>query len=368
MKILQVITGLGMGGAENQLIALCEGLVARGHEVMIVYLSGARVVTPNDDSIAVYAVGMSKGPIETLHGLSRLRRAITTFRPDVVHSHMLHANLLARLVRLIVSVPCLICTVHSKVETQSRLFKIIYCLTNRLADITTFVSAEAAEAYIKQGLVTRRKALPVYNGINVSRFVRQDGMASCIRAGFGISADAKLIIAVGRLVEEKDYPNLIRAFSRLAEEEPAAFLLIVGVGHLRAELDAISRSYDVATRVMFAGMRLDIPELLSAADVFVLSSAVEGFGLSVAEAMACEMVVVATDSGGVREVVGEAGFLVPPGDDAALADCLLAALRMPELARRTIGAAARSRIVGLYSMSRAIEKWETLYREGHQHK
>ena len=364
MKILQVITGLGMGGAETQLASLCEGLAKRGHQVMIVYLTGSCVVTPNDNRIAVHAAGMEKGLLGTVRGFFRLRRSIRAFKPDVVHSHMLHANLLSRLMRVVTSVPCLICTVHSKLETHNKLLKLGYRLTNRLADITSFVSAEAAEVYVQQGLVTRSKALVVYNGIDLNRFSPQPAVRLSMRANFGISADARMLIAIGRLVEHKDYPNLIHAFVRVVAEEPSAILLIVGIGHLRQELEAACRSYGLAAQVVFAGMRSDIPELLSAADIFVLSSAWEGFGLVVAEAMACELVAVATDSGGVREVLGDAGFLVPPGDHEALAVSLLTALRMPEADRQMMGTAARNRVLSLYSMNRAVEKWEQLYQTG----
>jgi glycosyltransferase involved in cell wall biosynthesis len=305
---------------------------------------------------------MDKGVIGMVRGLLRLRKAVKLFRSDVVHSHMLHANLLTRLLRLTVSMPRLISTVPAKVETRSRLLRFGYRLTNGLADLTTFVSAEAAEAYIEQGLVMRPHVLPVHNGIDVDRFSPQPDARCRVRAGFGIDSDTHLLIAIGRLVEEKVYPNLIRAFAQLGEKESSTILLIVGVGPLFHELEAACISHGVAERVVFAGMRSDIPELLSAADILVLASASEGFGLVVAEAMACEVVVVATDCGGVKEVVGDAGLLVPPKNDAALATCILQALHMPESERRVMGRAARHRIQNHYSMDRVVDRWEQLYR------
>ena len=364
MRIAHIITGLTLGGAETQLVSLCDGLAARGHEVMIVYLTGACIVTPSDSRISVFAVGMDKGLIGSIRGMSKLRKAIRSFRPAVVHSHMLHANLVTRLLRLATPMPRLICTVHSTLETRSWLLRLGYRVTDGLADLTTFVSAEAADVYLAQGLVAGRKALAVHNGIDVNRFSPQPDARSRVRASLGIDSETRLLIAIGRLVEEKDYPNLIRAFAGVVETEPAVVLVIVGTGHLRHELEAACRTLGVADRVVFAGMRLDIPELLSAADLFVLSSAYEGFGLVVAEAMACELVVVATDSGGVKEVVGDAGLLVPVMDHEALAAGLLRVLCMPELERRAMGTAARNRIVSHYSMDRAVDRWEQLYRAG----
>jgi len=117
----------------------------------------------------------------------------------------------------------------------------------------------------------------------------------------------------------------------------------------------------VADRIRFLGVRHDVAGLMSASDVFVLSSAWEGFGLVVAEAMACERVVVATDCGGVREVVGEAGYLVKSKDAKALAQALQTTLQLPATQSATLGRAARQRIVALYALDTVVAKWLKLY-------
>ena len=127
------------------------------------------------------------------------------------------------------------------------------------------------------------------------------------------------LCVTGRFLELKDYPNLIRAFAQVRTRKPGIKLAIVGDGPLKADLEAVMNSLGVTDDVHLLGVRHDIPELMSACDVFVLSSASEGFGLVVAEAMACERIVVATDCGGVREVVGNAGLLVPLQDPEKLA-------------------------------------------------
>jgi len=119
----------------------------------------------------------------------------------------------------------------------------------------------------------------------------------------------------------------------------------------------------VADRVNFLGVRHDVPTLMAACDVFVLSSAWEGFGLVVAEAMACERVVVATDCGGVREVVGEAGLLVPPRDSQALAAALDRALQLPADERENLGRAARQRVVEHFSLEATAERYLAVYRD-----
>ncbi|MNE51393.1 Capsular glucan synthase [compost metagenome] len=116
------------------------------------------------------------------------------------------------------------------------------------------------------------------------------------------------------------------------------------------------------TNVEFIGMRYDVNKWMSAADVFVLSSAWEGFGLVVAEAMACERIVVATDCGGVKEVVGDCGYLVPPNDSTQLGNALSQALKLSELQRVQLGNSARRRIIESYSLASVSERWLSIYQ------
>ena len=119
----------------------------------------------------------------------------------------------------------------------------------------------------------------------------------------------------------------------------------------------------VADRVNFLGVRHDVPTLMAACDVFVLSSAWEGFGLVIAEAMACGRVVVATDCGGVREVVGDAGFLVPPRNAEALAKAMGRALRLSDDEHERLGVAARQRVVEHFSLEATAERYLAVYRD-----
>jgi glycosyltransferase involved in cell wall biosynthesis len=166
-------------------------------------------------------------------------------------------------------------------------------------------------------------------------------------------------VAVGRLWEPKDYPNLLRAVAAL---QTPTRLLIVGDGPLRSALELLAVTLGVSDRICFLGVRHDIPAILSACDIFVLSSAWEGFGLVVAEAMACERPVVATDCGGVREVVGDVGWLVPVKDSSALCGALGAALSLDAAWRLDIGKRGRKRVVEKYSLEKTAERHLGVYQ------
>ena len=171
MKNLLVITGLGMGGAEHVVVNLADALVVRGHHVKIAYLTGDALVFPNNANIEVVSIGMKgKGVKDFFKAYIKLRVLIKGFKPDVVHSHMIHANLLSRLVRLTAKVPKLVCTAHNTNE-GGRLRMLAYRLTDKLANISTNVSEEAVEAFIKAGAVKSGRMVSVTNGIDTNRFV-----------------------------------------------------------------------------------------------------------------------------------------------------------------------------------------------------
>jgi glycosyltransferase involved in cell wall biosynthesis len=358
MKVLLVVTGMSMGGAEKVVADLADAFVSGGDEVRLVYLKGPLQVRPRRPEVEVTCLGMDsmKG---ILSGFFRFRKILREFKPDIVHSHMYHATMLARLMRLLVRIPCMISTMHSALD-GGRFRPVAYRATDWLTDLSTNVSCEAVDVFVASGAVRADRMIAVHNGISVEKFRASLEARENIRETFSVADDCKLLVAAGRLGWSKDYPNMFNALARLPGDLHYK-LLIAGGGSLRASLEKLVDDLGLSTRVQFLGIRDDIADLMSAADVFVLSSVGEGFGLVVAEAMACECVVVATDSGGVREVLGKAGFLVPSQDPDALAAAILAATSLPKAEAVELGRAARRRVVETYSFDRAVEKWRDLY-------
>ena len=359
MKVLMVITSLGMGGAEKVVTTLADQLVELGHEVKIAYLTGEALVVPKNKCISLVSLEIkSFGSLTS--GYLKLRKLIDEFKPDVVHSHLVHANILCRTLRLSKTMPKLISSAHNTDEEGWTRF-LAYRLTDKLADISTNVSDEAVEVFIEKKAVRRGRMLTLHNGISTTEFVFSSQARSDIRRELGVTDGQQLILAVGRLNEQKDYPNLLSAISEISDRYKNIKLVIVGDGPQLNKLKEKVRSLGLNDKVKFLGLRLDIPSLMSAADIFTLSSASEGFGLVVAEAMACSRVVVATDCGGVKEVVGDAGFLVPSKDSQKLAAALELALNLNDYECLQLGIKARQRVIKHYSLSTAVQKWLHLY-------
>lgn len=327
MRILLLTTGLRLGGAEQQVAALARRFDALGHAVAVVSLTpGCEVALP--PGVATLNLAMRKSPWSMAQALRQARLFVADWRPDVIHAHMIHANLFGR--ALIATgptraVPPLICTAHSAREGGAARM-LAYRLTDRWAGLTTHVSAEGRDRMIAAGAVPARRIVVVPNGIDTARF-HPDGAARAEkRAELGFDAAAPLLLHVGRLVPEKNQALLLDAFARLPSSLASARLLMAGDGPERAALDRRIGALGLGDRVRLLGTRADVPALLNAADVFALSSDIEGMPLVVGEAMACGCPVVATDAAGVAQMVDGFGQVVPRGDVDALAAALARAL------------------------------------------
>lgn len=358
MKVLLVITGLGMGGAEHVVVNLADALVELGHKVKIAYLTGNVIVSPKNTEIELIPIKLNSQN-DFIGAYLRLRKVVKKFKPDVVHSHMFHANTLSRLIRLTVNIPKLVSSSHNTNE-GGRLRMLAYRLTDNLVHISTNVSQEAVDSLVKKRAVQSGRMLSIANGINVDYFHFDEAARKSKRTELHVT-DQKLVLAVGRLNPQKDYHNLLNAIHLLKEKRQDFKFFVAGDGPLREELILLVQKLGISKFVEFLGIRRDIPALMSASDIFVLSSAWEGFGLVIAEAMATERIVVATDCGGVSEVVGSNGFLVQPNNSTLLAQALNRALDLDDNERSIIGAAARKRIIDNYSLSANVKAYLKLY-------
>ncbi|MDB5763096.1 MAG: hypothetical protein JWQ21_2091 [Herminiimonas sp.] len=363
MNIALIITGLSMGGAESQVVNLADRLAASLHTVLLISMTDNLLVLPRHPSVRVESLGMTKTPSSLRRAYRQARSLLVAFRPDVVHSHMVHANIFARMLRLSVPMPRLICSAHNTNE-GSALWALAYRLTDRLAHLTTNVSREAVESSIRRAVAPRHKLIVMFNGIDCAEFRFRPSARIELRAMLDAPQEMHVLLAAGRFCEQKDFPNLLHAFARLCGMREDCVLWIASDGKGQQELEVIARQLGIVERIRFLGYRRDIPELMSAADVFVLSSAWEGFPLVIGEAMACERIVVSTDSGGVREWLGNAGYVVPVRDSRALAIALGEALALDAQARTELGCLARERVASRYSLSAVAARWEEIYRGG----
>lgn len=315
MRIVYLITGLGMGGAEVVTVNLANEMVELGHDVIFLSLTGDNLLIDKmNKAINVYSLKMDKGFMPFVKALLKTRKIFHSYKPDVVHAQMFHANMLARIVRLICPLKLLICSEHSK-DIGGKFRMLLYRMTDWLSDINTNVSIESTEYFIDQKAFSSRKSMAMYNGIYLDRFKRNEEKGSNVRRKYSIQNDDFLFLNVGRLVEAKDQCNLLKAFALLTQKRESVKLMIVGEGELRSELESIIVQYGLENSVILAGAHSNVEDYYSASNCFVLSSAWEGLPTCIIEAKANSLPIVSTAAG--QEIV-DAQFVVPIRDSQKL--------------------------------------------------
>jgi glycosyltransferase involved in cell wall biosynthesis len=363
LRILFLLTSLAYGGAETQVVRLAIRLKLRGWEVAVASLMPPKAYVEDLEAagIPVFSLGIRR-KLPDPRPVLRLVQIIRKWRPDIVHSHMVHANLLARIVRFLAPIPVLICSARS-IDEGSRFREILYRLTDSLCDLTTQVSHAGLERYVRVGAVPRHKIRYIPNGVDTERF--KPNLEDRLKFRKELGVEGFVWLAVGRFDPPKDYPSMLQAFARVVHKHSNTILLIAGDGPLRKTMENLARELGIEKRTKFLGIRRDIPQLMNAADAYVMSSSWEGMPNVLLEASATGLPIVATDVGGNREIVldGVTGFLVPPRNPEALARAMLRIMDLSDEERKEMGKRARKHIEVKFNLDRVVDLWEILYYE-----
>lgn len=362
--IVLLLTSLCYGGAETQVFNVARILKGRGWDVHVISLCAPQAYADElaEAGVRYYSLEMQKG-FPDPRALLKLCRLMRTIRPRVVHSHMIHANIMARVARSLCHIPALVCTAHSLYEGGT-LRQLAYRFTDPLCDLTTNVCQAGVDRSIRIRTVPAHKVLYVPNGIDTARFSEQKFNRTEMRVKMGL-AEQFVWLAVGRFEAAKDYENMLRSFKMVRQDSANALLLIAGDGPLKEAAMATAASSLPAGSVHFLGIRKDIPELMHAADAYVMSSAWEGTPLVLLEAASSGLPIVATDVGGNSSVVldGESGYLVPPRTPDELAARMLSVMSLPAEARSGMGRVGRLHIEQNFSLDRVVDLWEQIYAQ-----
>ncbi|PKF32910.1 glycosyltransferase [Acinetobacter proteolyticus] len=315
MKILYVITQLGVGGAESVLVSMANTMIALGHDVEVVSLLNIKK-QHFDDRVRVHLLDLKHKPVSSL---IKFRSILSSLKPDVVHSHCLHANIVTRLIRVICPMKRLITTAHNTYEGQGMIMS-IFKYTNFLSNKITNVSTDAVKTFENNKYVKPSQMSVVFNIIDIYKFEYSLDIRNEYRGKFGINDDDLVVIAVGSMKDSKDYPNLLKAIKLLSEENLKNFkVFIVGDGLLMVEIQNLAKTLNIESYISFLGVRNDVNSLLNMADIFVLSSKHEGLPTVLVEAAMAKNVIISTDCGGVNDILPNFNNVVNIQDSMALA-------------------------------------------------
>jgi sugar transferase (PEP-CTERM/EpsH1 system associated) len=358
----------GVGGTELVVLKLIRGLSEGWFEHRLASLRGMEPVLENvtlPGGELLVAGNRSNG---FQFSVFRLAEMMRTYRPHVVHSRnwgaieSIPAAFLARVPVVIHSEHGYELDILTGLPNRRRIFRrAAYSVT----DAVVTVSRELRDYHARQAWLSPERIRVIYNGVDTQTFVPRPEARVMLRKRFGLPEQRFIAGTVGRMVPIKDHPTLLRAVEILAQRGIDAHALLVGSGpELERNEQFVKASSVLQGRVTFTGLSQEIPELLNTMDAFVLTSISEGMSNTLLEAMATGLPLLATGVGGNTEVIEpeQTGWLFQPQDAEALAT-RIALLVSRENLRRDFGAAARTRAVERFSLSRMLKEYADLYLE-----
>lgn len=352
MRICHVITRLIIGGAQENTVLSCRGLVERGHEVTLIAgpetgpegslwddakRSGARLVT----------VPTLRRAVSLRNDVAARRDLIARFRelaPDVVHTHSSKAGILGRSAAAAAGVPVVVHTVHgmSFNRTQPAVVQLVYRLLERRAARQTSGFVSVADAMTTQcvaaGIAPAERFVTIRSGMQTDSFTPDEHTRRAVRAAWSVADDEVVVMTVARLFRNKGYEELIEALPRAVSAADNLRFVWVGDGADRTRYERALEGLGLRDRVRLEGLvpPTEVARLLNGADILAHASRWEGLPRAVVQGLLMRVPAVAFDNDGSPEVVvtGETGVLVPLGDAAGIADALIRLAGEPELRRR----------------------------------
>ncbi len=348
LRVCHVSLTLKTGGLERILADL-----ARHHHRDVCRLSFVAMREVGRFADEIRRTGCAVRQLQSSGRFSQVRELAQWLRReriDVVHTHNTYPHVYASLAARWAGVPVVVQTRHGQRAGHGWKSRVLYRSAAWLVDRVVAVSDDAARLCVHADGLRADKVARIWNGIDLSEFEYHGPVA------------APIAISVARLSPEKDFPTLLRAVARAAEAVPDLRLKIVGDGPERGALERLSADLGLTPRVAFLGERTDVPALLRSAGFFVTASLTEGISLTLLEAMAVGLPVVATDAGGNGEIVvdGETGRITPIAEVEPLAAAIV------EMCRRqsewpALGRAGRDRVCEHFDVRRMVDDYEALY-------
>ncbi len=385
MRIAHVITRMIIGGAQENTLLNCLDLI-REHRDEVLLITGP-AIGPEGDLLSqgragelpvrmVPSLRREIHPLRDLDARQSIRRAIRDFRPDVVHTHSAKGGLLGRQVAWSEGVPVVVHTVHGAPfhPYQSPIAREFFRRCERWAANRCHRMISVADAMtdlmVDAKVAKREKFTTIYSGMDVDPFLRADEHRAAVRAKYGLGDEHVVIGKIARLFHLKGHEDLIDAASEVAGRHPNVRFLLVGDGVLLESLTQRIASLGLQQHFIFTGLvpPSDVPPLIGAMDALVHTSYREGLARALSQSLIAARPVVSYDVDGAREVAldGETGFLVAPGDIAALARAISTLVADGAL-RRRLGRAGQSRFTDRFRHQTMTRQIRSLYDQVRDH-
>ena len=365
-NVLQIVHGFIEGGSERQMIQMAALLHTSGDfQVHVASLSTGGVLRSEIERLQVPIIDLPLTSFYDANMIRQTRRFVSYLKQHeikIVHSHDFYSNVFAMPGAAFAGLRGKIASKRETSGTRSRAQRTAERGAFKMASAVVANAGAVKEHLIEHG-VPSDKIVIIYNGLDLTRFRQNgDGLA---RLGLEALRGRPLVTMVANFEHRvKDHPMLLRAAQRVRREVPEAMFVIAGEGELRGETERLAIELKLNDSCLFIGRCANVPDLLMASEVCVLSSQAEGFSNSILEYMAAGRAVVATNVGGASEAIveGKTGHLVDSGDDRAMAERLIDLLRNPEK-RRAMGISGRYRVEQNFSCRARLAATTVLYEK-----
>lgn len=373
INILYVITKLELGGAQKHLLSLIANLDKSKYNIFLFTAKDGLLL---NDALAISGLCIKTSSnltrqinfFKDLPALFEIYGFIKKHNIGIVHTHSSKAGIIGRLAARLAKVKVIIHTVHGWPFNDYQCFAARYFyiwserLAARLSDKLIIVSGFDKEKGLKNRIGYNNKYILIYYGILFGNFGKSEYNINNIRKKLGLRSNDLVIGMISCFKPQKAPQDFIKLASLINKDIPGVKFILIGDGILRKRIKSLVSRYKLKNRVFLLGWRRDIPEILSAIDIFALTSLWEGLPIAVLEAMASSKPVVATDTGGIREVISgnKTGFLVMPGDMNSMAEKLKLLLTDAKL-REKIGRDARNSLSSIFSLEFMVRQTQDLY-------
>lgn len=367
LRILHVITTLNRGGCENYLVELTTRQKLLGHDVTVVYFKGTGYWAQHLKDAGIRVAALDLRRYGELTPLWRLRRLIRSVSADILHAHMQPAELYSSLaLAAIPDRPAFVIGKHNdepfyRGPGERTVGRLVAQRAERLIAVSEAVKKFVCDHHH----LPASTVATIHYGIDARPFEQVGtSLRLSIRAAWNVPEEAILFGTAARFTEQKALHVLLRGYARYRQSAKlASRLALLGQGELEQDLKRLARELNIADEVIWPGFRTDIHAVMSAFDVFALTSVREGLGLSILEAMSTSKPVIATEVGGIREILaGEnVGLLCKVNSPQAIADAMLRCESTPF--RAQIGAAGHARVKNAFSIEKMIAETSAVYDE-----
>jgi glycosyltransferase involved in cell wall biosynthesis len=367
MRVLFIINSMSYGGAERQVFDLILGFKKRGLNIHLISLIKP---TAFIEELEKHGVGHNclnlrqnrkSNILAHLKAFINLYQIVKKFKPKIIHSHLFHSNMYARLLSLTTGIKN-ISSIHSLVE-NGKYRSIMYRYTDWLCFKTVFVSNASKSEYLQNKATIQKKCFVINNGFDLNRIsAASKANVKELRSKYGISEDNFVWLAIGRLVPAKDYLLMLEAFLLLYKSNNNSRLLIVGDGEDKNNVSSFIERNSLDSIVILIDPILEIDSIYLLSDAYISTSKYESFGMTLVEAIIFNLPIVVTKNGGSEEILDKSGIRFLAKDRKSITIFSLM-VKTEENYHNDIDKNKYNSVLNKYKMAKILDNWESIYIE-----